>query len=78
MCVCVCFFFPFTPFAYVYRACACVPGMFSDGWPPLVVLLCAFGQVLDKLSWTKKKGELLLALGRHEDAEEIYRCVHLM
>lgn len=31
--------------------------------------------MLDKLSWTKKKGELLLALGKHEDAEEIYRCV---
>lgn len=28
---------------------------------------------MDKLGWTKKKGELLLALGRHEDAEKIYR-----
>ncbi|CBN77876.1 acetyltransferase 1-like [Ectocarpus siliculosus] len=30
-------------------------------------------KVMDKLGWTKKKGELLLALGRHEDAEKIYR-----
>lgn len=29
---------------------------------------------MDKLGWTTKKGELLLALGRHEDAEKIYRC----
>lgn len=46
------------------------------------VLTCCFwglscrvvlGQVMDKLGWTKKKGELLLALGRHEEAEELYR-----
>eukprot|EP00752_Nemacystus_decipiens_P006712 g6035.t1 len=30
-------------------------------------------KVMDKLGWTKKKGELLLALERHEEAEEIYR-----
>lgn len=42
-------------------------------------LLCRFVcgfvpcQVMDKLGWTKKKGELLLALGRHEEAEELYR-----
>lgn len=28
---------------------------------------------MDKLGWTKKKGELLLALGRHEEAEQLYR-----
>lgn len=30
-------------------------------------------QIMDKLGWTKKKGELLLALGRHEEAEALYR-----
>lgn len=30
-------------------------------------------KVLDKLGWMTKKGELLLALGRHEDAEKVYR-----
>eukprot|EP00903_Cladosiphon_okamuranus_P008678 g8317.t1 len=30
-------------------------------------------KIMDKLGWTKKKGELLLALGKHEEAEQLYR-----
>lgn len=52
---------------------ACAPLMSRSVCSVTRFVLCAVSQVMDKLAWSTKKGELLLALGRHEEAEQVYR-----